>query len=130
MESNESTIARVAVKIPEFISLDPELWFAMVEGIFANASIKTDSTKFGFVVGALPPKYAVEVKNIIMTPPLEDKYVKIKHELIKRLSASQEEKNRQLLERVEIRDRKPPQFIRHIKSLADVSVPETLLKTI
>lgn len=54
-----------------------------------------------------------------MTPPSDNKYVKIKQELIKRLSASQEEKTRQLLERVEIWDRKPSQFLRHLQSLAD-----------
>ncbi len=130
MENNESSVARVAVKIPEFISSDPELWFAMVEGSFASAGIKIDSTKFGYVVGALPPKYAVEVKDIIMAPPSENRYVKIKQELVKRLSASQEEKTRQLLERVEMGDRKPSQFLRHLQSLADTSIPETLLKTL
>jgi hypothetical protein len=63
----------------------------MVECSFTSAGVTADSTKFGYVVGALPPKYAVEVKDIIMTPPSDSKYVKIKDELIKRLSASQEE---------------------------------------
>jgi hypothetical protein len=102
----------------------------MVEGSFASAGVTADSTKFGYVVGALPSKYAVEVKDIIMTPPSDNKYVKIKDELIKRLSASQEEKTRQLLERVEIGDRKPSKFLRHLQNLADSSVPETLLKTL
>jgi hypothetical protein len=65
-----------------------------------------------------------------MTPPSDSKYVKIKSELIKRLSASQEEKTHQLLERVEIGDRKPSQFLRHLQNLTDFSVPETLLKTL
>jgi hypothetical protein len=128
MAETDATIARVAVKIPDFISSDPKLWFAMVKGSFASAGVTADSTKFGYVVGALPPKYAVEVKDIIMTPPSGSKYVKIIDELIKRLSASQEEKTRQLLERVEIGDRKPSQFLRHLQNLADSSIPETLLK--
>lgn len=65
-----------------------------------------------------------------MTPPSENRYVIIKQELVKRLSASQEEKTRQLLERVEIGDRKPSQFLRHLQSLANSSIPETLLKTL
>jgi hypothetical protein len=69
MAETDAMIAQVAVKIPDFISLDPELWFAIVEGSFAGAGVTADSTKFGYVVGALPPKYAVEVKDIIMTPP-------------------------------------------------------------
>jgi hypothetical protein len=69
MAETDATIARVAVKIPDFTSSDLELWFAMVEGSFTSAGVTIDSTKFGYVVGALPPKYAVEVKDIIMTPP-------------------------------------------------------------
>ncbi|XP_025413142.1 uncharacterized protein LOC112685459 [Sipha flava] len=72
----------------------------MVEDSFASVGVTADSTKFGYVVGALPPKYAVE------------------------------EKTRQLLERVEIGDRKPSQFLRYLQNLADSSVPETLLKTL
>ncbi|KAL4084480.1 hypothetical protein QTP88_028293 [Uroleucon formosanum] len=102
----------------------------MVEGSFTSAGITADSTKFEYVIGALPPKYAVHIKDIIMTPPSNSKYVKIKQDLIKRLSASQEEKTRQLLERVEIVDLKSSQFLHHLQSLADSSVPETLLRTL
>ncbi|XP_025421207.1 uncharacterized protein LOC112691264 [Sipha flava] len=115
MAETDATIARVAIKIPDLISSDPELWFAMVEGSFTSAGVTADSTKFGYVVGALPPKYAVEVRH---------KYdAALGH-------ASQEEKTRQLLERVEIGDRKLSQFLRHLQNLADSSVPETLLKTL
>jgi len=98
----------------------------MVEGSFASAGVTVDSTEFGYVVRALPPKYAVEVKDIIMTQPSDSRYAKIKQKLIRRLSASQEEKTRQLLERVEIGDRKPSQFLRHLQSLT-VSQEESLL---
>ncbi|XP_025407755.1 uncharacterized protein LOC112681688 [Sipha flava] len=83
MAETDATIDRVAVKIPDLISSDPELWFAMVEGSFARMT-----------------------------------------------SRNSEEKTRQLLERVEIGDRKPSQFLRHLQNLADSSVPETLLKTL
>jgi hypothetical protein len=55
MAETDATIARVTVKIPDFISSDPELWFAMVEGSFVSAGVTADSTKFGYVVGALSP---------------------------------------------------------------------------
>lgn len=80
MAEIDASVARVAVKIPDFISTDPELWFAMVEGSFASAGVTVESTKFGYIVGVLPPKYAVEVKDIIMTPPSDSKYAKIKQE--------------------------------------------------
>lgn len=108
--------------IPELISPDPELWFAMVEGSFASADIKTASSKFGYVVGAFPPKYAFEVKDIIMAAPPENRYVKNRQESVERLSSSQEENTRQLLERVKIRDRKPSQFLRQLRSLSNIDI--------
>ncbi|KAL1446423.1 hypothetical protein WDU94_000016 [Cyamophila willieti] len=123
-------VARVSVKLPEFISSDPQLWFAMVEGSFIGSSIKNEKTKFGYLIAALPPRYATEVKDIILKPPTENPYTHLKEQLVQRLSASQEDKNRQLLEREEIGDRKPSQFLRHLQSLADSSVSESLLKTL
>lgn len=127
---NETSVSRVSVKIPEFIPSDPELWFAMIEGSFTSAGITIDNTKFGHVIGALPPKYAVEVKDLIMDPPKDEPYKKLKEALIQRLCSSQEEKTRQLLERAEIGDRKPSQFLRYMQNLADPSIKEPVLKTL
>ncbi|KAL1448829.1 hypothetical protein WDU94_000084 [Cyamophila willieti] len=129
MAPNEH-VARIAVKIPEFIAADPELWFAMVDGSFTGSSITTESTKFGYIIAALPARYASEVKDIIMKPPTDNPYTHLRAQLIKRLSASQEEKTRQLLEREEIGDRKPSQFLRHLQNLADSSISESLLRTL
>lgn len=129
-ETENNTVSRVAVKLPEFISSDPELWFAMVEGSFIGSDVKNEKTKFGYIIAALPPKFATEVKDIILKPPTDNPYTKLREELIKRLSATQEEKTKQLLEREEIGDRKPSQFLRHLQNLADTNVPETLLKTL
>ncbi|KAL1454511.1 hypothetical protein WDU94_010750 [Cyamophila willieti] len=73
MAPNEH-VARIAVKIPEFIAADPELWFAMVDGSFTGSSITTESTKFGYIIAALPARYASEVKDIIMKPPTDNPY--------------------------------------------------------
>jgi hypothetical protein len=37
----------------------------MVEGSSVNAGVTIDSTNFRYVVGTLPPKYGVEVKDIL-----------------------------------------------------------------
>lgn len=92
MHEEEAQISRVAVRMPEFIPTDPELWFAMAEGNFASAGVTGDRSKFGYIVGALPPKYAMEVKDVIMKPPPAGAYDRVKCELIRRLSSSQEEK--------------------------------------
>lgn len=129
-ENGAAEISRVAVKIPEFIAHEPELWFAMVERSFQAAGVTLEETKFGHVTGALPAKFAIEVKDVILSPPVTGAYTKLKSELIRRLSASQEEKSRRLLEREEIGDRKPSQFLRHLQGLADTTFPEGLMKSL
>ncbi|XP_045463810.1 uncharacterized protein LOC123673369 [Harmonia axyridis] len=117
------------VQVPEFIAADPELWFAMAEASFYSAGVTQDRIKFGYIVGALPAKYATEVRYIIMNPPTDGAYHKLKTELIRRLCATQEEKNRRL-EREEIGDRKPSQFLRHLQGLADPTIPESRMKSL
>ncbi|XP_018332529.1 uncharacterized protein LOC108742025 [Agrilus planipennis] len=63
----------------------------------------------GYVLGNLDPRYAAEVRDIIINPPATEPYATIKEE---------------------IGDRKPSQFLRHLRSLAGNSTPENLLRTI
>ncbi|XP_045462120.1 uncharacterized protein LOC123672164 [Harmonia axyridis] len=128
--SQESQVSRVAFRMPEFVTIYPVLWFAMAEGSFHSARVTQDPTKFGYTVGALPAKYATEVKDIIINPPNDKAYHKLRTELIRRLCATQEEKTRRLLVREEMGDRKPTQFLRYLQGLADSAFPENLMKSL
>ncbi|CAH2087681.1 unnamed protein product [Euphydryas editha] len=123
-------ICRVGVRIPPFWPEEPEIWFAQVEGQFAISGITSDTTRFNYVIGHLDPQYSKEVKDIIIAPPVENKYERLKFELIKRLTASKEKKVQQLLMHEELGDRKPSQFLRHLQSLAGSEVPEDFIRTI
>jgi hypothetical protein len=123
-------VFKVGVRVPPFWPEEPEIWFAQVEGQFAISGITSDVTKFNYVIGQLDNRYSREVKDAIINPPANDKYIKLKTELIKRLSASNENKIKQLLMHEELGDRKPSQFLRHLKSLAGANVPDDFLKTI
>ncbi|XP_076384123.1 uncharacterized protein LOC143261982 [Megalopta genalis] len=128
--SAEASVSRVAVRMPEFCASDPEMWFGMVERSFEASGITTEATKFGYVLGALNPVYAAEVRDIIMNPPNTGQYQRLKTELIRRLSSSQEQKTRRLLESEEIGDRKPSQFLRHLRGLAGNNVSDSVLRTL
>lgn len=123
-------IFKVGIKIPPFWPEEPALWFAQIEGQFALSGITSDLTKFYYVIAQLDHNYAAEVKDIITAPPSDNKYNKLKAELIKRLSDSQERKVKQLLTHEELRDRKPSQFLRHLQTLAGPAVPESFLCTL
>lgn len=65
-----------------------------------------------------------------MSPPSENKYEVLKTQLIERLSASRGERLKQLLMSEELGDRKPSQFLRHIRSLAGAGYPDEFLRTL
>lgn len=121
---------RVGVRIPPFWPQEPAVWFAQIEGQFVLSNITSDATKFYYVLSQLDHQYAAEVKDIIISPPLTNKYEKLKSELIKRLSASREKKLKDLLLHEELGDRKPSQFLRHLQHIAGPQVPEDFLRTI
>lgn len=128
--ADASEVLRVGVRIPPFWPEEPTLWFAQVESQFILFKITSDETKFYYLVDQFDHQYAAEVKDIITNPPTSNKYQKLKTELIRRLSASQERQVKQLLMHEELGDRKPSQFLRHLQSLAGPSVPEQFLATI
>jgi len=128
LQGNE--INRIGLRIPEFTTADPELWFNIMDRSFQAAGITTDSTKFGYALTAIGPRYTLEVRDIIMNPSPENAYQTLRTELIKRISLSQEHKTRQLLEHEEIGDRKPSQFLRHLRSLAGSVVGDGVLRKI
>lgn len=126
----EESVCRVSVKVPPFYPKDPALWFAQIEGQFHMSGITSDVTKFYHVSTQLEHRYAVEVKDIITNPPAERKYDTLKRELIKRLSESEDARLKQMLNKEELGDRKPSQYLRSLEELADGAVSKTFLRSI
>ena len=69
------------------------------------------------------------MEDIITSPPADGPYTTLKAELVRRLSSSRDQRVRQLLTHEEMGDRKPSQFLRHLKSLAP-DVPDDFLRSI
>lgn len=121
---------KITLKVPAFSPEDPELWFALLEHQFESLDITEDSIKFSSVATNLDIQYAKAVKDIILHPPAVNRYEKLKHELLRRLSASHDAKVRQLLTQEKLGDRKPSQFLRHLQDLAGSSAAEDIVKQI
>ncbi|XP_043263443.1 uncharacterized protein LOC122403776 [Colletes gigas] len=128
--TSTAALERISFCVPDFTADDPELWFCVVERNFAAGGVTSDGIKTSYVTGALGPRYIAEVRDILLNPPPTGLYDTLKKELIRRLSVSQEQKARRLLEHEEIGDRKPSQFLRHLRGLAGTSVSELLLRTL
>lgn len=117
-------------RLPEFVASDPEMWFAMVESQFLRNRITDKQQQYLHVLAALPSRYATEVRDIIMKPLTAELYEEMKEQLVKRLSTSQEEKTRKLLESEKMGDEKPSQYLRRLQSHARSSFSDQILKTL
>uniref|UniRef100_A0A6P7GI94 Uncharacterized protein LOC114338493 n=1 Tax=Diabrotica virgifera virgifera TaxID=50390 RepID=A0A6P7GI94_DIAVI len=116
LQNNSASVDRISVKIPPFWPNDPETWFLQVENQFTLANITSDATKFNYIVANLETVYREDVK--------------LKSELIKRLSASQQQKIKRLLDHEELGDRRPSQFLRNLQSLAGTTVPDNIVRSL
>jgi hypothetical protein len=104
------------------------VWFTQAEVQFFLAGISRQRTKFFHVISQLDHRYAAELEDINTSPPERDPYTMLRTELVRRLSPSREQRIRQFLT-LEMGDRKPSQFLRHLRSLAP-DVPDDFLHTI
>lgn len=127
---DEPMTNQVGLRIPSFWPDDPELWFAQLDGYFTIGKITDDDIKYSTVLSRIEPKEAREVRDVIKNPPSSNKYKAIKTALVQRLSDSQGQRIKQLLEQEELGDRKPSQFLRHLATLAGTTVPDELLRTL
>lgn len=122
-------VDKVACKLPPFWMGRPAPWFAHIESSFALSGITQDSTKYNHVLSVLSETLIGEVEDIVLNPPAQEKYNHLKTELIRRLSISEEKRLAQLLSDEELGDRKPSQFLRHLKSLAGTNLrDESILR--
>lgn len=118
----------VSIKLPEFWTTSPEVWFARVEAQFGTKNIMQDQTRYDYVVSALDFKTAEEVQDILVSPPETEKYTTLKKALIKAFGKSQAQRDIELLNLNGLGDRKPTALLRKINSLNDD--PQTLKRAL
>lgn len=120
---SQNNIFKVTI-LPPFWADRPALWFSQAEAIFETAGITRDRAKYGYVLSQLPERFAAEVEDIITNPPNEDRYNYLKAELIRR-------RVRQQLSKEELGERKPTQFLAHLRAIAGNSLHnEAILKQV
>ena len=119
----------ISIKLPPYWPRDPALWFSQVEAQFTTRAITSEQTKYAYVVGSLQPEVAQEVRDLLINQPAETPYTKLKTELVKRTSASQQQRLHQLLNTEELGDRKPTQLLRRMQQLlGDSQLEPSIMK--
>ncbi|CAN8004677.1 unnamed protein product [Ixodes hexagonus] len=99
--------------------MDSELWFLHIEATFRRGRITSQSAMFGYVVAALAQAATALVRDIQRTPPADLPYGRLKTELIRRTTASEQQRLQQLLTSEELGDRKPSELLRMHQLLGD-----------
>ena len=128
-EDPDQAVSAVSVKVPPFWPHDVELWFLNLEGQFALAKITAQITKFHYVVGNLPPEYSRNVRQFLKDPKDATAYDDLKAELLKSTSKTLQERLQQLVDREELGDRKPSQFLATLKNLmGETTVSDELMR--
>ncbi|XP_065193198.1 uncharacterized protein LOC135824372 [Sycon ciliatum] len=120
-----AAVTSVSLKLPPFWPNDPQLWFTQVEAQFAIKGITVENTKYQYVVSSLTHEFAHEVRDVLLQPPTQQPYTNLKRHLVERLCASEQKRIRQLLTEAQLGDRRPSQFLRHLRQLQGASVVES-----
>ena len=120
-DSIHHELAATTIKLPNFWTACPLAWFAQAEAQFNTKNIRTDVTKFEYVITSLPQEVILTVLDIIQNPPQQNAYSALKQALIDRHSISEERKLEELLSETELGDRKPSEFYRYLELLAGTS---------
>ncbi|KOX73067.1 hypothetical protein WN51_14554 [Melipona quadrifasciata] len=125
-----STGSSAEFKLVPFWPERPELWFLRAEQKLALRNITDDQSKYDHVMDCLSWQQMDEVMDIIRRPPESGRYEALKEAILRRLTESQPRKLQRPLEREDIGDRKPSQFLRYIRTQAGEAVSDDFLKTL
>ena len=121
-----SSVQAASLKLPEFWTDNPEVWFARVEAQFNTKGINQDTTKYDYIVASLDNSTASEVGAVLLNPPENNRYTALKGALLQAFAKSQEQKDAELLSLSSLGDMKPTALLRKLLSLN--SDTKTLLR--
>jgi len=112
-------VAAVGVKLPEFWTSDPVMWFSQAEAVFRRSNITVSFTKYDHVLMKLPEAVVVSVRNLVASvqPTDTDAYERLKDRLTSSYSKSKWQQVFSLIKHPDLGDRRPSQMMNEMLAL-------------
>ncbi|UYV73663.1 hypothetical protein LAZ67_11000265 [Cordylochernes scorpioides] len=120
---------KVNIKFTPFWIERPDIWFHQVEAQFLINNIKTENTKFDYLIAQLDPKYVENLWDIITSKEI-NKYSEAKERLLRVFKKGESKRIRKLLSGIELGDLKPSQLLQKLRSLATEDLSDKFIKTL
>ena len=108
---------RISKRMPLFWEHQPEVWFSVLEGHFADAQVTADAACYRILVPLLSSKAVTQVKRILLAPPA-DAYARCKADLLAHFQRDQLDMLRELREVRTMGDRDAVEFLNYLRSLS------------
>lgn len=125
-----STENAVSLKLPQFWSSQPNIWFAQAEAQFHLRKVTDDTTKYYYVVSALDQDTALRLSDVLAAPPPGGKYNALKARLLSTFGLDRRERAARLLRMSGLGDRKPSELMDEMLGLLDGHPPCFLFEQI
>ena len=90
-------VSQIRVKIPSLWKSNIQLWFIQVKSNFPLVKIIQDDTKYRHLLSSIDLETLTTIPDILLMPPLIDKYKMLKTGVLAEYSASKNEQIRRLL---------------------------------
>jgi len=121
-------VAKLAVKLPDFWTDDPDLWFLHAESAFRNSQVTQSQTKFDHVIQKLPQNIMVSVQGLIMNATSSSTpYEELKAKLVSSYTLSRWQRINKLIHHPALGDRRPTALMDAMLALLpDDEVPGSL----
>jgi hypothetical protein len=106
-----STVTHVAVKLSEFWTSDPELWFDQADSVFRQANETASLTKYDHTLAHLPERLLVSVHDLVRKvrkdKSIKDPYKQLEQQLTASHAKSKWQLAYSLIDHPDLGDRRP-----------------------
>jgi len=127
--ASAASVNAVSVKLPDFWTSNPALWFVQVEAVFETSNVTRDRTKYVHCMAKLPEKVLESIADIIAEcrPDTPDGYERLKTRLTGSYGLTKWQQLARLVDHPGLGDERPSALMASMLALLPAGEPPGLL---